>query len=116
MRAEDDFPPRETIWKKAGGLFRRKKQRRGPGLAQEDRKGMEGFIKTRNGVEAYLEPSTMHQSPTVVLVASDGEWTRFSLPDVEAFQKLARKLALPVYDVSRVGYPKRMRDYRRGTD
>ena len=74
---------------------------------------MEEFITTRSGVEAYVEPATQQQTPTFVLVAFDGEWQRFPLTDDEALSKLANKHALPVYDASRVGYPKRMKDYRR---
>jgi hypothetical protein len=39
---------------------------------------------------------------------------RFELPDERYLRKLSQKLRLPVYDASRVGYPKRMKDYRRG--
>jgi hypothetical protein len=75
---------------------------------------MKEFIRSRTGVEAYVEPPTLHHPMSVALVASDGEWMRFELPDERYLRKLSQKLRLPVYDASRVGYPKRMKDYRRG--
>jgi hypothetical protein len=47
----------------------------------------------------------------VVLVASDGEWTRRRVTRPAAARRLARSLRIPLYDVRLVGYPRRMRDY-----
>jgi len=69
------------------------------------------FVATRVGVEAYVEPRTTAAPMTVMLVATDGEWTRRRVPDERAAAQLARELDIPVYDVQRVGYPQRMRDY-----
>ncbi len=69
------------------------------------------FIRTRVGVEAFLEPPTRFSPPTVVLVARDGEWTRRRVPDLKMVRDLADDLALPVYDVNLVGYPARMRSW-----
>jgi hypothetical protein len=74
---------------------------------------MERFIDSRVGVEAYVEPPTLHNPLSVVLVATDGEWVRFPLPDERALERLSRRRPLPVYDVKLVGYPKRMKEYRR---
>ena len=52
----------------------------------------------------------------MVLVASDGEWLRFRLPDEPSFRRFAQKLGLPVYDAGVLGYPKRMKEYRRDQD
>ncbi|GAA1733654.1 hypothetical protein [Aeromicrobium alkaliterrae] len=62
-------------------------------------------------MEAFVEPATSVTQITVVLVASDGEWTRRRIPSAKAAADLARKLEIPVYDTNRVGYPQRMRDY-----
>ena len=83
---------------------------RGPA---EDREGMLAFIETRIGVEAYLEPKTVAHPLSVVLVAIDGEWKRFELAEDTFIQHLAREKSLPIYDAARVGYPQRMRDYKR---
>lgn len=69
------------------------------------------FARTRVGVEAYLEPQTNVTQTTLMLIASDGEWTRRRVPDPRAAYDLAKVLDLPIYDVQRTGYPQRMRDW-----
>lgn len=91
-------------------LFRRKKR---PGTMREssnaDTAHLEAFATSRPGVEAYVEPRTAVTEATVVFVAADGEWTRRRIDGPEGAQKLARKLAIPVYDAAVLGYPERMR-------
>jgi hypothetical protein len=62
-------------------------------------------------VEAFVEPQTTVTETTVVLVAHDGEWTRRRVGDGETAQRLGKRLRIPVYDVAKLGYPQRMRDY-----
>ena len=69
------------------------------------------FVATRVGVEAYVEPATRVTPTTVMLVATDGEWTRRRVPDARAAGAIARELGIPVYDVQRTGYPARMREW-----
>jgi len=69
------------------------------------------FVRTRVGVEAYIEPVTNVTQTTVMLVATDGEWTRRRVPDARTAAQLAEKLGIPAYDVQRTGYPQRVRDY-----
>jgi hypothetical protein len=76
---------------------------------------LEEFVRTRPGVEAYIEPPTTVTPPTVVLIATSGEWTRRRLPDPGVVRDLAVRLAVPVYDVQLVGYPQRMRDWNERT-
>jgi hypothetical protein len=93
-------------------LFGRK-ARRG-GLRTGDAADVEhlaSFVKSRAGVEAYLEPRTMVTETTIVLVAASGEWTRRRVRGVEAARQFARKSGVPLYDVGVVGYPQRMRDW-----
>lgn len=71
------------------------------------------FARSRQGVEAYVEPATTMTSTTMVLVAHDGEWTRRRVRDPKAAEELARKLEIPVYDAQVVGYPPRMRAWNR---
>ena len=73
------------------------------------RRHLEEFVRTRVGVEAFVEPETTVTPPTVVLVATSGEWTRRRVPDPRVVRDLADRLAVPVYDVRLVGYPQRMR-------
>ena len=72
---------------------------------------LQEFTRTRVGVEAYVEPETNVTPTTVMLVATDGEWTRRRVPDVRTALALARTLGIPVYDVQRTGYPQRVRDW-----
>ncbi len=69
------------------------------------------FARSRRGVEAYVEPETNVTATTVVLVATDGEWTRRAVGTRKAAFELARSLDVPVYDVNLTGYPPRMRQW-----
>lgn len=69
------------------------------------------FVRTRVGVEAYIEPVTSSTPMTLVLIASTGEWTRRRVPDARTAHHVAKSLGIPVYDVHRSGYPQRMRDW-----
>ena len=69
------------------------------------------FATTRRGVEAYVEPATNVTAESIVLVATDGEWTRRAVGSRKAAFELARSLDIPVYDVLLTGYPKRMREW-----
>jgi hypothetical protein len=72
---------------------------------------LENFVRSRRGVEAYLEPKTTVTETTVVLIAHDGEWTRRRVASSEAAREWGNKVGIPVYEVALVGYPKRMREY-----
>jgi len=95
------------------GLFHRKKNR--PGMLRtadsDDRDHLAQFVRSRSGVEAYIEPRTAVTETTVVLVAATGEWTRRRVAGAEAAREFAKKHAIPLYDVGVVGYPQRMRDW-----
>jgi hypothetical protein len=69
------------------------------------------WVAEHRGVEAFVEPKTTVTDVTVVLVASDGEWTRRRAGGDAGARKLSERLKIPVYDVQKVGYPQRMRDY-----
>lgn len=71
------------------------------------------FARTRSGVEAYLEPRTAVSETTLVLVATDGEWTRRRIAGPQWARAFAAERAIPLYDAATVGYPRRMREYRR---
>ena len=76
-----------------------------------DRDHLVEFVRTRDGVEAFLEPRTAVTETTVVLVATDGEWTRRRIDGVDGAQSFAKKHRIPLYEVERVGYPQRMRQW-----
>ncbi|HVQ88937.1 MAG TPA: hypothetical protein VMT88_12235 [Actinomycetes bacterium] len=90
-------------------------RKKAKGSASSDRKYLEEFAQTRQGVEAFVEPQTAMSSTTIVLVARDGEWTRRAVPNPQTAFSWANKLGIPCYDVNLVGYPKRMRDWSPGS-
>ena len=102
------------------GVFSRRRHRTDPRTADvpsarearaETTTHFREFVRTRVGVEAYIEPPTAHDPVTVVLVARTGEWTRRRAPDHKAARALARELAIPAYDVQLTGYPASMRQW-----
>ena len=60
---------------------------------------LHSFATTRRGVEAYVEPATNVTAESIVLVATDGEWTRRAVGSRKTAFELARSLDIPVYDV-----------------
>jgi hypothetical protein len=78
---------------------------------QADLEHLTQFVRTRTGVEAFVEPRTTVTETTVLLVAHDGEWTRRRIESPEVARRFALKLSLPIYDVRLLGYPQRMRDF-----
>jgi hypothetical protein len=97
------------------GLLRRRKNRPGTlrSSSSADLDHLAEFIRTRDGVEAYVEPRTAVTQTTVVLVASSGEWTRRRVDGPDSASKFAKKHGIPLYDAARMGYPQRMRDWTR---
>jgi hypothetical protein len=69
------------------------------------------WVAAHHGVEAYVEPQTTVTEVTVVLIAADGEWTRRRAGGAAGARRLSAQLQIPVYDVQKVGYPQRMRDF-----
>lgn len=95
------------------GVFDKLRRRRSGGGsdAGADLKYLRQWVADRTGVEAFVEPKTTVTDVTVVLVAADGEWTRRRAGGDNGAQRLSDRLNIPVYDVQKVGYPQRMRDY-----
>jgi hypothetical protein len=92
------------------GLRRR---RRASGVRRQDPRNsayLAEWAAARHGVEAFVEPRTTVTETTVALVAHDGEWTRRRITEAGA-RDLGKRLGVPIYDVGKVGYPKRMREY-----
>lgn len=84
---------------------------RGEPARGQDSSHLAEFARTRVGVEAYVEPATNTTPTTILLIATDGEWTRRRVPEPAAAWDFARRIAIPVYDVNQTGYPQRMRDW-----
>ena len=86
-----------------------------PGLPRAAQSGelehLQTWAGTRRGVEGFVEPQTATTAMTLVLVAADGEWTRRRVESPKAAFGFGKKTGIPVYDVNRLGYPQRMRDW-----
>ncbi|KWX66596.1 oxidoreductase [Mycobacterium sp. NAZ190054] len=97
------------------GLFDRLRRRRRAAAAggdpAADLRYLQRWVAEHHGVEAFIEPKTTVTDVTVVLVAADGEWTRRKAGGHAGARRLSDRLKIPVYDVQKVGYPQRMRDY-----
>jgi hypothetical protein len=112
-----DYPSGMAWWRR-----RRPSERDASSSSRDQREAttahLRDFATTRVGVEAYIEPANHLTQTTIMLVATDGEWTRRKVPDPPTGVRLARELGIPVYDVQRTGYPQRVRDWnaRRATD
>lgn len=99
------------------GLFerlRRKRRAKGARAATgEDTEHLRQWAAERRGVEGFLEPPTQMTEATLVLVAHDGEWTRRRIGGRDAAIRFTHGLGIPFYEIHKVGYPQRMRDYQR---
>lgn len=99
-------------------LFGRKKPRsnlrpaRGPGetVRPEDLRFLMEWARLHPGVEAYIEPETLVNEMSVVLVDRGGVFVRRRIGGPKGIDVVARKLGVPVYDVEETGYPQRMRE------
>lgn len=78
-------------------------------------KELDEFVRSRRGVEGYLEPKTSLYPTTLLLVASDGEYLRRPVKDRGQAATVCEKHGIPLYDARQVGYPRRMRDKQRGS-
>ena len=78
-----------------------------------DARYLEEWVRTRSGIEGFVEPRTAVTDITMLLVAVDGEWTRRRVPSIEWAHSFANKHGIPSYDAAVVGYPDRMREFNR---
>ena len=78
-----------------------------------DEKHLQDFIRSRRGVEGFVEPRTTVTEVTLLLVAHDGEWTRRRVPSVAWAHQFCNRNGVPSYDAGLVGVPQRMREWNR---
>jgi hypothetical protein len=78
-----------------------------------DQRHLLEFVRTRRGVEGFVEPRTTVTDVTLLLVAHDGEWTRRRVPSVHWAHEFSNRNGVPSYDAGLVGVPARMREYNR---
>jgi hypothetical protein len=79
----------------------------------DDERHLQEFVRSRRGVEAFIEPRTAVTETTMLLVADTGEWTRRRVAGPQAAHSLAGRLGIPAYDAGVMGYPQRMREWNR---
>ncbi len=97
--------------------FRRKsspsplKPPRAPGetIREVDAQALTSWVTGRAFVEAFIEPETVVNEMSVVLVDETGEFTRRRIGGPKGIDAVAKLLQVPVYDVEETGYPDRMR-------
>ena len=57
-----------------------------------------------------MEPETIINEMSVVLVDGSGDWTRRKIGGPKGIDVVAKKLGIPLYFAEETGYPQRMRD------
>lgn len=98
-------------------LFGRKRPKsnlrppRGPGetIRPEDREVLRNWAAGRVFIEAYVEPETLVNEMSVVLVDESGDFLRRRIGGPKGIDAVAKLLDCPIYDVEETGYPQRMR-------
>lgn len=88
------------------------KPARGPGetVRPEDLAYLKQWVAERPMVEAFIEPETLVNEMSVVLVDVTGEFTRRRIGGPKGIDVIAKQLDCAVYDVEETGYPQRMRE------
>lgn len=84
---------------------------RAPGetLRPEDAAYLQDWMVGRAFVEGFVEPETMVNEMSVVLVDEHGNYTRRRIGGPKGIDAVTQLLSIPLYDVEETGYPDRMR-------
>lgn len=98
--------------------FRRNKSKstlrppRAPGetIREPDAQALRQWVAGRAFVEAFIEPETVVNEMSVVVVDEKGEFIRRPIGGPKGIDAVAKALGCPVYDVEDTGYPQRMRE------
>ncbi|QGU01679.1 hypothetical protein CKALI_04000 [Corynebacterium kalinowskii] len=85
---------------------------RAPGdtIRAEDLNYLKEWVVGRALVEGFVEPETLVNEMSVVLVDATGDFTRRRIGGPKGVDVIARALDIPIYDVEETGYPQRMRE------
>lgn len=100
------------------GFFNKKRKPANPNVARnatesvrpEDLAYLKKWSDERALVEGFIEPATLVNEMSIVLVDVTGESTRRRIGGAKGVDVIARELGIPIYDVEETGYPQRMRD------
>lgn len=84
---------------------------RAPGetIRDEDAAYLRQWVQGRVFVEGFVEPETMVNEMSVVLVDEKGNYTRRRIGGPKRIDAVSTLLGIPLYDVEETGYPDRMR-------
>ena len=84
---------------------------RAPGetIRPDDAQYLRDWVTGRAYVEGFVEPETMVNEMSVVLVADNGEYTRRNIGGPKGIDAVSKMLGISLYDVEETGYPDRMR-------
>ena len=99
-------------------LFRRNSTKsqlrppRAPGdtIREQDQADLVAWIDGRGFIEGFVEPETVVNEMSIVLVDYSGDYIRRSIGGPKGIDAVARVLDVPIYDVEETGYPQRMRE------
>lgn len=99
-------------------LFRRNstksqlKPPRAPGdtIRDKDRAELVSWASGRGIVEGFVEPETVVNEMSIVLVDDTGDYIRRRIGGPKGIDAVARALDVPIYDVEETGYPQHMRE------
>lgn len=85
---------------------------RAPGdtIRDQDAQELSAWVYGRAFVEAFVEPETVVNEMSVVLVDESGEFIRRPIGGPKGIDAVAKLLRCPIYDVEDTGYPQRMRE------
>lgn len=84
---------------------------RGPGdtIRPEDSRDLAQWASGRGFIEGFVEPETMLNEISVVLVDEAGNYIRRRIGGPKGIDAVATLLGIALYDVEETGYPERMR-------
>lgn len=84
---------------------------RAPGetIRPDDAQYLREWVAGRAFVEGFVEPETMVNEMSVVLVDEQGNYTRRRIGGPKGIDAVANDLGIMLYDVEETGYPDRMR-------
>ena len=84
---------------------------RAPGetIRADDAQYLRDWVVGRSYVEGFVEPETMVNEMSVVLVDEKGNYTRRRIGGPKGIDQVAGMLGIMLYDVEETGYPDRMR-------
>ena len=81
----------------------------GETIRPDDAAYLRDWVQGRTFVEGFVEPETMINEMSVVLVDEKGNYTRRRIGGPKGIDEVARMLGISLYDVEETGYPDRMR-------